>query len=292
MDINRLHYFCTVVQAGSLSRAAELLHISQPALSKAIKTLEHELGARLTIPSGRGIAITDEGLKLVREAQPLIEGVLALKKNLKSAKQAHVQLRIGSFEVFTTYFLARVLSGALKDTSLDVAELVPGEIEKALIERKVDIGITYLPIPAPELELLKVGAVEMRVYRRKGSFAGILFSELPFVCPNIPVEGTPSKARGLDGWPDHLYPRRIQHRVGMMEGALELCRRGFAVGYFPRFVVHAHNEQVKNAYALEEIAIPKEMKVKTSQDVFLVKRRTDLESPELRRLAAELRKLA
>lgn len=293
MDINRLHYFCTVAQTGSLSRASELLHISQPALSKAIKTLEQEMGTRLTIPSGRGIAITDAGLRLVMEAQPLIAGVLSLKDNLKKDKQSQAPLRIGSFEVFTTYFLSRILSGPLKSIPLDVTELVPGNIEKALIARQVDVGITYLPIPAPELELIKVGSIEMRVYKRKGAaFQGVPFAELPFVCPNIPVEGTPSKVKGLDGWPDNHYPRHIQHRVGMMEGALEICRQGLAVGYFPKFVADAQNEQVKSAFFLEEVTIPREMKVKTSQDIFLMKRRTDLESPEFRKLAVELRKLA
>jgi hypothetical protein len=57
-------------------------------------------------------------------------------------------------------------------------------------------------------------------------------------------------------------------------------------------VVRLHNAQVKSAYALEEIAIPAEMKVKPKQDVFLVKRRTDLESGELKKLASELRKLS
>ena len=76
MDMNRLHYFCTVVSCGSLSKASELLYISQPALSKAIKTLEEEMEKKLMIPAGRGIAITDYGKKLAFEAAPLIEKVL------------------------------------------------------------------------------------------------------------------------------------------------------------------------------------------------------------------------
>ena len=73
MDMNRLHYFSVLVRAGSITKASELLNISQPAVSKAIKTLELELGKELIIPDGRGIAITDYGLRLVEHCDPLLE---------------------------------------------------------------------------------------------------------------------------------------------------------------------------------------------------------------------------
>lgn len=292
MDINRLHYFCTVYQTGSLTEASRLLHISQPALSKAIKTLEDEVGVRLTIPSGRGIAITDEGHRLFERAMPLVSEILSLKENLRSPKSAKPVVRLGSFEVFTTYMIGKIATGVLKGVALEVAELVPGELEKALVARHVDIGISYLPIPMPEIELIKVATIQMAVYALKSEFSNVEFSELPFCCPNILVEGTPSKAKGLDGWPDDKYPRQIVYRVGMMEGALELCRQGMTAAYFPKFIVDLHNAQVKAAYALEEIAIPKEMKINRKQDVFLMKRKTDTESPEFRKLANELRKLS
>lgn len=291
MDISRLHYFCTVVQTGSLTKASELLHISQPALSKAIKLLESEIGKPLTIPSGRGIAVTDFGLRLAEESKPLLAGIFSLKEKIISAKSVNAVVRIGSFEVFTTYFLSQILSGSLRDTSLDVTELIPGLIEKALLQRTIDIGITYLPIPNPELDFMKVAKIEMKVYRKKTGGPQLPFEEWPFVVPNFLVEGTPSKAKGLDGWPDDRYPRKIVHRVSMMEGALELCRKGFAYGYFPKFIVEAHNAQAKSSYFLEEVSLPSQIKVNPYQAVYIVKRRADVESTEFKRIAAELRQL-
>src|SRR5881275_1525815 len=67
MDIDRLRYFCTVARVGSIRGAAKVLKISPAALSKAIKTLEEELGLALLVQSGRGIRVSDERA-LVRDA--------------------------------------------------------------------------------------------------------------------------------------------------------------------------------------------------------------------------------
>ena len=242
MDINRLHYFCTVVQTGSLTKASELLHISQPALSKAIKTLEDELDKKLVIPSGRGIAITDEGKKVAEYTVPLLDKLRHLR-DLGSMPTARDIIKIATFEVFSTYFMGKVISSDFKGSDVRVFEQVPGPMEESIVQGFADIGITYLPIPHPELDILKVATINMGIFGVK-KFSGFTFSELPFVIPNVPVSGTPSKVKGLDGWPDHLIPRNSVFQVAMMETALDLCRRGECVGYFPEFVISLHNEKV------------------------------------------------
>jgi len=72
MDITKIRYFSVVAEAGSLRKAAELLQISPPALSRAISQLEQELEMELFIPSGRGIAITDQGRRFHRRAVRLL----------------------------------------------------------------------------------------------------------------------------------------------------------------------------------------------------------------------------
>ena len=108
-------------------------------------------------------------------------------------------------------------------------ELIPGH-EAAVAEGKADIGITYLPVPHAELDVLKVTTVEMGVFGAS-KWLDKAFDELPFVIPVAPVSGTPSKVQGLDGWPDHLRHRNIVFRVALLETALNLCRQGLAVGF-------------------------------------------------------------
>ncbi|MCZ6748155.1 MAG: LysR family transcriptional regulator, partial [SAR324 cluster bacterium] len=72
MDINRLKAFRAIVESGSMRRAAELLHRTPGALSKAVAQLEEELGRELFVPSGRGIAVTDEGMRLYDASEPVV----------------------------------------------------------------------------------------------------------------------------------------------------------------------------------------------------------------------------
>lgn len=285
-----------MTQAGSLAKASHLLNISQAAISKSIKTLESELGVELTIPSGRGIAITDKGRKLVTESLPLLEKFAALKNKLIESTPGQPQVRLGSFEVFTTYFLKDLISGTLEGYSLDVFECVPGEMERALRNGVIDLGLTYLPIPDSELDFLKVTKIEMGLFAKKGTHVRLSnkndLQNLKFIAPNIKVEGTPSRIQGLDGWPDHELPRNIVHRVGMLQAALLLCSAGQGVGFFPKFVADRYNASTVAPKKLSEIPIPKVLKIKRFQDVFLLKRKTDKEGLLAKKVARQLRKLA
>ena len=69
MDIRVLKYFLTVAKEQSISRAAEVLHISQPPLSRQLQDLETELGKKLFLRGSRKITLTEEGRILPLTAQ-------------------------------------------------------------------------------------------------------------------------------------------------------------------------------------------------------------------------------
>ncbi len=71
MDLRRLRYFAGVVEAKSISRAAESLHVAQPALSKSIQALELDLGTSLLQRSPQGVTTTDAGARLYDHCQIL-----------------------------------------------------------------------------------------------------------------------------------------------------------------------------------------------------------------------------
>ncbi len=73
-----LRAFCQTVRLGSVSRAAEALYFSQPAVSLQLQALERDLGVRLLERSGRRLVMTREGEALYELAQPLVEGIDAL----------------------------------------------------------------------------------------------------------------------------------------------------------------------------------------------------------------------
>ena len=69
MEIRVLRYFLTVVREESITRAAEVLHITQPTLSRQIAQMEEEMGVRLFDRGSRKIALTSEGMLLRRRAE-------------------------------------------------------------------------------------------------------------------------------------------------------------------------------------------------------------------------------
>ena len=87
MEIRVLKYFLTVAREGNITRAAELLHITQPTLSRQLMQLEDELGAVLFIRGKRKMVLTEEGMVLKRRAEEII--ILSEKAELEVGSQSH-----------------------------------------------------------------------------------------------------------------------------------------------------------------------------------------------------------
>lgn len=75
MDLRKLRYFAGVVEAKSMSKAANRLHVAQPALSKSLRSLEDDFGAELLRRSPQGVAATEAGLRLYEHCQILFKQV-------------------------------------------------------------------------------------------------------------------------------------------------------------------------------------------------------------------------
>ncbi len=292
MNLDRLRYFCVIAETGSLRRAAEILRLSPAALSKALRVLEDEVGFKLVLQAGRGLAITDQGRLLATRSEALIRELEQVIEKVQSSEKSERPLRLGSFDVFTTYFLSEILQRTSCRNAL-VYELIAGHLERALIEREIDYGITYLPVPSGEVQHVQVATIEMGIFARKGAFAGVPFEKLPFAVPVTPLFGAPDRMRGRDGWPDAAIPRQVVYQVTLVESALELCRKGLAVAYLPRFLVRLHNEEARPAYKLIRLPPPRRLPkglIKTgTQPVYLVRRTAEAEGPIFRELAKVVR---
>lgn len=82
MEIRVLRYFLAVVREESITKAAELLHITQPTLSRQIAQMEEEMGVKLFDRSTRKIVLTNEGLLLRRRAEEILELVDKTEREL------------------------------------------------------------------------------------------------------------------------------------------------------------------------------------------------------------------
>jgi len=252
-----------------------------------MRVLESEVGAELFVRDGRKLALSDEGKRLLPAVEEILGKIDALRYGLKPRTQEAL-IRLATFEVFSTHFLGPLLGALPPESGLELYEALPGEIERLVAERHADIGLSYLPIAWNGLEYLEITTIEMAVFGKQDIFAGISLEALPFAVPLNPLASVPTKARGLDGWPDDRLPRWRKYQVAMLESALELCRRGVAVAYLPKFVARLHNQTAALSCQLDEIA---SARIKDGgQSVYLIKRRNDRESPLARTIASTVRK--
>ena len=287
METNRLKQFYTLHQTGNLRKASEILGISHSGLSKSMSVLEAELGHTLFLQAGRGITFTDYGVDLSRKIPNFLKELDSLFLN--GDMLSNQKVRLGTFEVFSTYF-SKVMAPLFEEYDLEFHELVPGKLERALLNREIDLAITYEPIPMQGLEHIKVCEIEMGAFVKKGAFKGRDILEIPFAAPLIPVEGAPSEIKGLDSWPDHKIKRDIKFKVDLMETAISLARNGHCAIFLPIFITRLHNELVRPEFHLVQKQSPSKMKL-VKRSVYIVKRESSLEDIKLKKLAVYLRSI-
>lgn len=100
MSVRRLHHVVALAEEGSFARAAERVHLSQPALSRSIQTIEEELGLRLFDRAARGVAITQAGKLVVERARRVLFEANALVRDaelLRTHEAGEVRIGLGPY---------------------------------------------------------------------------------------------------------------------------------------------------------------------------------------------------
>jgi LysR family transcriptional regulator, cyn operon transcriptional activator len=149
IELRHLRYFLAIVESGNFSRAAEKLHISQPALSAQIKQLETEIGSHLFDRVGRQVRITESGETLVTCARKImleLKEAQAALQELEGLATGH--LIVGVVQTVNGYLIPRVTSLFLNKypgVSLTVLELSATEIEGGVINGRLNLGISFTP---------------------------------------------------------------------------------------------------------------------------------------------------
>lgn len=146
MEIRHLRYFQAVAEELSFSKAAHRLHVAQPALSRAIKELEEELGALLLARNRRSVSLTPAGGVLLRETGLLLQRVEEAARRVKrTAAGEEGELRLGYIGPPTQVFLGRVLGEFQRRhprVSVTLEERTPERVWEMVARGRLDLGIT------------------------------------------------------------------------------------------------------------------------------------------------------
>jgi len=152
LDLRRLHHFLAVVDHGTFTRAAEVLHLSQQALSSSIRQLETELRTQLFRREGRRIALTEAGLALVREARPLLAAARTVGMHVRSAGQpAWVVGHTPALSGAEAYAVIEPAVDAYPNVSFTLRQMYPGDLEDGIRNGSVQLGLRRGVAPVGDL---------------------------------------------------------------------------------------------------------------------------------------------
>ena len=157
MELRHVRYFIAAAEELSFRRAAERLHVSQPALSVQINQLEEELGARLLDRDRHHVALTAAGKVFLEHGRRLVRAAdEAIKAAGRAARGETGRLAIGFIAQLSYEWLPTVLRSFRKryaDVEISLVELTPTRQIEELVDRRIDLGIIGLGLPQPHDEL-------------------------------------------------------------------------------------------------------------------------------------------
>ncbi|MCR5073292.1 MAG: LysR family transcriptional regulator [Clostridiales bacterium] len=140
MEIRTLRYFLAVAREENMSRAAELLHVTQPTLSKALKSLEDELGKKLFTRHSFSISLTEEGVLLRNRAEDLVSMADKIEQEFVSLDDiTGGDIYFGLAESYQIRFLAREIRAFKKNCPGLSYHITSGDTEQ--VTEKLDKGL-------------------------------------------------------------------------------------------------------------------------------------------------------
>jgi LysR family cyn operon transcriptional activator len=155
LEIRHLRYFLAVAEAGSFSRAADRLGISQPAISQQMRDLEAGLRVSLFQRRGKRILLTSTGMIFQEHARAILRQVENFLQELSSEPgQLRGALHVGVVPILNVALMPHLLglfAAAHSGISLTVEEISSTEIETALEEGRMDVGLGFLTRHSPNL---------------------------------------------------------------------------------------------------------------------------------------------
>jgi LysR family nitrogen assimilation transcriptional regulator len=157
MNLKQLEYFMHVAELGSFSKAAMVLDVAQPALSRQVRGLETELRQQLFLRNGRGVALTEAGRRLFDHSLAIMQMVAHAREDLGASRDAPV----GRVTIGLPPSIARQLTLPLIDhfkrelpaARLAIVEGLSSHIIEWVTTGRADVGMVYNPDSQPGIEI-------------------------------------------------------------------------------------------------------------------------------------------
>lgn len=147
MTLNQLYYFKSVCKYKNITKAAESLHISQPAITRAVKELEEELGIALLTRTNKNVFLTNEGELFLQKSTAILSQLESLKDEMRDLGELRrTAIRIGVPPAIGTVVLPQIELAAAQEfgIGLEIVEMSSEEAEKALYNDELDLIVLLI----------------------------------------------------------------------------------------------------------------------------------------------------
>ncbi len=152
LELRLVRYFIAVAEQRHFGRAAEALHITQPSLSRQVRRLEDQLGARLLDRTPQGTRLTEAGEVFLPRAKALLRSTAQAAAETRAAAQPG-RLIVGYMANLFVTPAVRDVRRRHPDADVHVVHLAYDDVRTALLDRRVDVVVARLPFPTGQLDV-------------------------------------------------------------------------------------------------------------------------------------------
>jgi LysR family nitrogen assimilation transcriptional regulator len=291
MNLNQLNYFINVAEHGSFSKAALVLGVAQPALSRQVRALETELRETLLLRNGRGVELTDAGRRLLEHGQGILHLVAQAREDLTSQRDEPVGRIVVAMPPtqarLHTLALVQAFRAQMPRARLAVVEGFSVHITEWMTSGRADLALVYNPEPLPALEILPLAQ-----------------EQLCLVSPRNAAPRRPVTLRELSRYPlvmpqrGHIFRKRMETAAAMAGVQLNVEWEIASVPAILELVAAGIGHAALGEQALKQFERPDELAVTRFRDVdisttlCLVTPAQKRSTPLIQRTAALLMRLA
>ena len=160
MELRTLRYFLAAAQEENITKAADILHVTQPTLSRQMMDLERELGVTLMLRGKNGLTLTDDGIFFRQRAQEIVELADRLEKSfVERQNNISGMVVIGASETVGSQTLARLIkefSGKYPAVQFTLYNETVDNIKDRLDKGLVDIGLLLEPVDVTKFDYVRL----------------------------------------------------------------------------------------------------------------------------------------
>lgn len=192
MELRVLQYFLTVAREENITKAASLLHITQPTLSRQLMQMEEELGVKLFRRGKHNILLTEEGMLLRRRAQEIVDLAEKTAKELKREEESvSGEISIGCGEAKNMKPLAEMMASFQQkypEVSFNIYTAIADDVKERLENGTLDMGLLLEPVEVSRYQYVRMPLREKwQVLMRRDSQLAVKEQIAPADLAGVPL---------------------------------------------------------------------------------------------------------